>query len=220
MKRIPEPELMDEEEQVRAYAHADFEQPHEMFVGLLRDAFDESELAGHVLDLGCGPADITIRFARAHPRCRLHGVDAGERMLAYGRKAVEAAGLDRRIRLICGHLPEADLPRRAYDGVISNSLLHHLRDPLTLWRTIKRYAGPGAPVFVMDLMRPVSLEDAAALTTRYADGEPPVLRKDFYNSLLAAYSVDEVRSQLAETGLTHLRVEAVSDRHLTVAGRA
>ncbi len=51
-------------------------------------------------------------------------------------------------------------------------------------------------------------------------GSPLSCRQDFFNSLLAAYTVDEVHAQLARTGLGHLQVEAVSDRHLTVAGYA
>ena len=35
MPRTPEPELMDEVEQVQAYAYADFEAPHAQFIELL-----------------------------------------------------------------------------------------------------------------------------------------------------------------------------------------
>lgn len=41
----------------------------------------------------------------------------------------------------------------------------------------------------------------------------------FFNSLLAAFRMDEIRAQLAESGLAHLRVEQVSDRHVAVWGR-
>ena len=34
MERIPEPDLMSEQEQARAYAEADFSEPHENFVDL------------------------------------------------------------------------------------------------------------------------------------------------------------------------------------------
>ena len=52
---------------------------------------------------------------------------------------------------------------------------------------------------------------------RYSRDEPEVLRRDFYNSLLAAYRPEEVREQLDRAGLKRLRVEAVSDRHWLVA---
>ena len=48
---------------------------------------------------------------------------------------------------------------------------------------------------------------------------PKVLRTDFYNSLLAAYRLDEVEEQLVKGGLEGLRVEVVSDRHFIAFGR-
>ncbi|MCG6936128.1 MAG: class I SAM-dependent methyltransferase, partial [Proteobacteria bacterium] len=73
MKRVPEPELMDEDAQARAYASANFEAPHSQFIELFRETFPDLSPAGMVLDLGCGPADITLRFAQAFPACRLQG---------------------------------------------------------------------------------------------------------------------------------------------------
>lgn len=220
MDRIPEPELMNEEAQARAYAEADFAEPHDHFVALFGECFPGVDPAGWVLDLGCGPGDITLRFARAHPRCHIDGVDGAEAMLALGHEAVEAAGLIDRIRLVHGYLPGAQLPRRRYEAVISNSLLHHLADPHALWAAIIAHAGVRAPVFVMDLMRPASREAAAALADEYAAGEPEVLRRDFHHSLLAAYTPEEVEAQLAAAGLEGLAVRPVSDRHLIVSGYA
>lgn len=217
MERIPEPELMDDAAQARAYAEADFEAPHSRFVELMNAAFGEP-LTGCVLDLGCGPADITLRVARAHPGCELHGVDGAPAMLRLGREAVARCGLEGRVRLLEGYLPGAPLPRKGYDAIISNSLLHHLADPMVLWETIRAVGRPGAAVFVMDLMRPESREQAQRLVDEYARDEPEVLRHDFYHSLLAAYRPEEVESQLARAQLP-LRVAVVSDRHLTISGR-
>ncbi len=219
MERIPEPELMAEDEQARAYALADFAEPHNRFIELFRESFPDETITGRVLDLGCGPADVTLRFARAFPDCCIDGVDGAERMLHYGRIAVAQARLETRVRLIHGYLPGVALPCARYNAVISNSLLHHLRDPMVLWDTIKAYARPGAPVFIMDLMRPESRAQAQALVDQYAANEPEVLRHDFFNSLLAAYRIDELAGQLAHAGLTHFTVHAASDRHLTISGR-
>jgi hypothetical protein len=102
--------------------------------------------------------------------------------------------------------------------VISNSLLHHLRDPHALWSTLAHAAAPGAAVYVMDLMRPASRAAARSLVAAHAGGEPAVLVRDFYHSLLAAYTPAEVRTQLVRAGLSRLKVEAVSDRHLIAWG--
>ena len=91
MDRISEPELMDDVEQARAYAAADFSEPHQAFVEHFRQRFADCN-PKQVLDLGCGPADISIRFARAYPQCTLTGVDGAAAMLALGRDAVSAGG--------------------------------------------------------------------------------------------------------------------------------
>lgn len=220
MKRIPEPELMEDQAQARAYAEADFEEPHSMFVRLWEEWHGSDDLTGDIVDLGCGPADITVRFAERYPLVTIDGVDGSRAMLDCARERIRARGVESRIRLIHGLLPDAGLPPAHYDAVISNSLLHHLEHPDVLWRTIRACARPGAPVFVMDLMRPETRADAEALAERYAADAPPVLRHDFFHSLLAAWRPDEVRAQLMDAGLSGFEVHTVSDRHFIVRGQA
>ncbi len=219
MERTLEPELMEEDDQARAYAMADFEEPHALVVSLLLARVGALPPWGVALDLGCGPADITLRTARALPGWRVDGVDGSPAMLRFGEAALAASGLGARVRLVLGRLPDEALPEPAYDLVFSNSLMHHLPDPDLIWGAVRRHARPGAPVFVMDLMRPDSAEAAAAMVERYAGGEPEVLQRDFYASLCAALRPDEVRESLGRAGL-QLTVEAVSDRHLIAWGRA
>lgn len=208
---------MNEPEQARAYAEADFSTPHDAFVAHFRQRFP-GFASGAAIDLGCGPADVTMRFARAYPEATILGLDGAQAMLDLGRKAVEAEGLGQRLTLRQCRLPDTGLPARAFDAVISNSLLHHLDDPAVLWQTVRHVARRDAALLVMDLMRPASPAEAENLTQRYAADAPPVLQRDFHHSLLAAYRPDEVRQQLDAAGLEQLRVEAVSDRHLLVWG--
>ncbi|MFO8153698.1 class I SAM-dependent methyltransferase [Thioalkalivibrio sp.] len=218
MERRPEPELMLGEDQARAYAEADFSEPHEHFVDLFAERFPEP-VSGTVLDLGCGPGDVSLRFAARYPACLVDGIDGSPAMLAAGAETRRRHPAGPRVRLGPGLLPAACGPAAPYDTIISNSLLHHLHDPRVLWAVILRDGAPGARVFVMDLCRPDTPERAAALVAAHAEGEPEVLRRDFERSLYAAFTPDEVRGQLREAGLDALRVEQVSDRHLLVWGR-
>ena len=218
MKRTLEPELMLHPEQALAYARADFEDAHGRFVALFGKAFEGREVSGYALDLGCGPADISLRFARSYPSCTVHGLDGSPAMLNLGREAVVAGGLQHRVTLIEGRLPEARLPRPSYDLVISNSLLHHLPEVSVAWEFIAGWAQPGAPVFLMDLFRPRSDGEARDLVRRYADGEPSVLQRDFLHSLRAAYLPEEIEAGLRRVGWKDFRVEPVTDRHMIVYG--
>ena len=218
LSRTPEPELMNEAEQALAYAHADFSVPHNQFIDLFRSGFANLAVDGAVLDVGCGPADVTLRFAKAYPDCRIDGVDGAPAMLALGRASIEVAGLSRRINLIEGYLPGAILPRSHYDVILSNSLLHHLADPQVLWEAIRRYGKPRAAVFIMDLRRPDTSKEIETLVRQHAAGEPPILQRDFHHSLHAAYRPEEVRQQINQAGLEALTVTAIGDRHLIIHG--
>jgi trans-aconitate methyltransferase len=218
MKRIPEPELMNEAEQARAYAQADFTEPHDRCIELLKNALPHLSPTGAALDLGCGPADITLRLARALPNWTIDGLDGSPAMLSYGYTAVRQANLTGQITLREAYLPQGEAPQDRYDLIFSNSLLHHLANPMVLWQSIHRWAKPNAAIFVMDLMRPDSVQAAAQVVAQNAANEPEILQRDFYNSLLAAYRIDEIQAQLQEAQLEYLEMQVVSDRHFILWG--
>lgn len=217
MARVLEPEIMDDGEQVEAYAKADFSTSNQWFVDQLVERY--ALRLRSVLDVGCGPADIPIRLARSVPSARVTAVDASSSMIAAARRAVDEAGCVDRVELRQAYLPGLPFPRHSFDAVISNSLLHHLPEPLPFWREVVQLARPGAAVFVMDLFRPDSADRAREIVESVSADEHPVLKKDFYHSLLAAFTLDEVKQQLADAGLPQLRAEIVSERHWLVSGQ-
>lgn len=216
MRRIPEPELMEDEAQAVAYAAADFSTSDRALVDAFLDAF--GAIAGTVLDLGCGPGNIALLLAEALPEARVIGVDGSEAMLRIARARAQDHPAAARLRFLRATLPAADLPRA--EAVVSNSLLHHLHRPAVLWEAVRACAAPGAPVLVGDLRRPPTLAAARAIVAATAVDAPPVLQRDFFASLCAAFEVDEVRAQLDAAGLDALRVAEVGERHLRVWGRA
>jgi cyclopropane fatty-acyl-phospholipid synthase-like methyltransferase len=216
MPRVLEPELMEDPAQVQAYAAADFSQENQGFVDCFRDYFPDFT-EGHLLDLGCGPGDIPIRFARAVPGCRITAVDASAPMVRLAEETVQQAGLSDRITFRCERFQDLAGVSVA-DAAISNSLLHHVPNPLQFWHKLRLVVKPGSPVLVMDLLRPESPEEAQATVDRYASGAPDILRRDFYNSLLAAFTEDEIAAQLAQMNLTRLLIDVPDDRHWVVGG--
>src|ERR1051325_2261087 len=97
MKRTVEPELMSAEEQARAYAQADFEAAHSSYPELFAQKFPRRPKKAVVLDLGCGPCDVTIRFAKANPGYTFHAVDGSVAMLKFAEAAIAAQRLSHRI---------------------------------------------------------------------------------------------------------------------------
>jgi 2-polyprenyl-3-methyl-5-hydroxy-6-metoxy-1,4-benzoquinol methylase len=211
---------MDTPEQAAAYSEGDFSEAHQWFADEVARRFPElREGTGVLVDLGCGPADVTVRLARACPGWTITGIDGATEMLRLGHARLAREGLADRISLEARHLGRDSLLGRRFDALVSNSLLHHLADPQVLWAPVAACLPPGAPIAVMDLRRPAGAAELDELVARYTTSEPPVLQDDFRNSLHAAYRPDEVTDQLQAAGLGHLAVEVVSDRHLLVTGR-
>ncbi len=208
---------MDGEEQALVYANADFAEENQGFVDRFLELYPDVR-EGLVLDLGCGPADIPIRLLRSRPTLRVTGVDASGPMIHLAEEAICRAGLQDQIQLICERLQDLQVDQPA-DAVISNSLVHHVPNPLQFWYAVKSLAKPGAPVLVMDLLRPETTEEAQALVEQYAADEPEQLRHDFYHSLLSAFTEDEVAAHLAEMNMSRLLIDVPDDRHWLVSGR-
>ncbi len=215
MDRILEPEVMDDEQQAAAYAKADFSSSNQMFVDGLIGAYDPKLRV--VLDIGCGPGDIPIRLVQAKSSVYVIAVDASEAMVRLAGDAVERAGLERRVRIIEGRIPGLDVRRGGFDAIVSKDLLHHLPDPMVFWEEVKCLGRAGTAVYVMDLFRPETEQAAQAIVESVSGGESEILKSDFYHSLRAAFTPDEIRDQLREAGLG-FEVEVVSERHMRIKG--
>jgi ubiquinone/menaquinone biosynthesis C-methylase UbiE len=203
---------MDLEEEAAAYAEADFEEVNEAFVeDLLEVAGDATAIS--IVDLGCGPGDIPRRIREARPAWRVVAVDASRPMLRLGRSAAPE------VRFVQADAKALPFPSATFDLVLSNSILHHVSDPVVFWRAAVAAARPGGLLFVRDLMRPDSPESAQDLVDIYAETASPLLRESFFRSLLAAYTLGEVRHQLKTAGISGMTVRAASDRHVDVFGR-
>jgi trans-aconitate 2-methyltransferase len=230
MERICEPELMDDPHQAYAYGAADFGASDRAFTDLILALLagrSSSSPAGSILDLGCGPGNITFLLAEALPHTPVLGVDGAGAMLSL---AAERQGQAPE-RWANVHFHQALLPLNAavlaslpaplappYDLIVSNSLLHHLHDPAVLWRTVRALGAPGALVVVRDLRRPPHPRALEELVAHHAAAFPPVLRRDYANSLAAAFRPEEVEAQLVAAGLGRWQVSPVDAVYLDVVG--
>jgi len=218
MKRLPEPESMDGCDEAKAYEQADFAEVNQAF------ADRTIELAWHLkrakgADLGTGPADIPMRLVRARPDWRVVAVDAAAAMLALAREHLSTEMAAGSIDLVLADAKKLPFADNSFDFVVSNSIIHHLDQPEDLWSEVKRIARSGAVIFFRDLSRPDSPDAAAQIVERYSAEESDLLKKLFFDSLLASYTPAEVGRQLASVGLTGVTVTMSTDRHWDVVGQ-
>lgn len=217
MERILEPEYMDTPEEAEGYDAMDHAEANRSFVEAFLAARGARELL-HVADLGTGPGDIPILLAQQLPQAKVVGIDAAATMLALAKDKVAAAGLQDRIDLSQADVKALPAPDRHYQAVISNTILHHIPEPLGFLREAWRVCAEGGLLFIRDLYRPPTEDDARALVHRYAAEGTEQQQKLFFDSLHAALTLEEIRDVAEAAGLpsAHTHIEMTSDRHYTI----
>lgn len=209
LSRVLEPEYMDTEEEATEYDHMD----HSGVNRALVDRFLELGGGGLVLDVGTGPAHVPVELAVRAAGTRVVAIDAAQHMLRIGREHVRRNHLAQRVALLCSDAKRLPFPDRVFDAVLSNSIVHHLPDPVSAFREIARVVKPGGAVLLRDLARPRDAHELDAQVRQYAAGANERQRRLFRDSLHAAFTVGEVRELLARAGLGDLAVAKSSDRH-------
>ena len=219
LPRVLESEVMDTAEEAAEYNAMDHSTVNRSFVEDWQRAWTAFFMPTgptQVLDVGTGTALIPIEFCRHTDLVHIVGVDLAEEMLLLAKRNVEAAELEARIAL--EKMDAKGLPFRdgQFDSVVSNSIIHHIPDPLVSLQEMIRVLRPGGMLFVRDLFRPDSEEIVETLVRRHAGTETPRQQQLFRQSFHAALTVPEVEILLAEAGLSPSSVAMTSDRHWTI----
>ena len=213
LPRILEPEVMDSPEEAADYDAMDHSAVNRAFAADFLAGYHE----GRALDVGTGTAQIPIEICRLDATITLDAVDAAQHMLRLARRNLAAAHLEPRITLHLAraqHLPFADA---SFAAVLSNSLVHHLPEPLPVLAEMVRVTAPRGWLFVRDLLRPADEASLDSLVHQYAAGANEHGRQMFRDSLHAALTLDEVRALVGQLGFDPAQVRQTSDRHWTWA---
>ena len=218
LERTPEPEVMSEEDEVSAYASAASQEHLEAldntFVEQVRLlAPPEGELPRLLLDVGCGPGNIALKIAQRCPGLSVVGLDYSLNMVQEARRSAAEAGVESRTLFQQGSAAELPFADGTFDIVISNSVLHHLADPLKVFREMLRVAKPEGTILVRDLCRPSRL--AYPWHVRwYGRHYSGLMRKLFEDSVRAAYTPDELAGLLGRCGMSSARIFVQKRSHM------
>jgi ubiquinone/menaquinone biosynthesis C-methylase UbiE len=230
LSRVLEPEIMDTESEAISYNAMDHSAVNEKFVtDLLAEIAqrtppktrsrlmpaDDEAASLDVLDLGTGTALIVVEFCNRLTECRVMAADAAAAMLDVAHYNLEVAGLMQRVQLDQIDAKQLHYSDGQFGIVMSNSLIHHIPEPLVVLREAIRVTQPGGILFFRDLLRPDSSEQLTHLVETYAGQETEFSQRMFAESLHAALSLDEIRGLVTSLGFAPETVQQTSDRHWT-----
>jgi ubiquinone/menaquinone biosynthesis C-methylase UbiE len=216
LPRILEPEVMDSLDEARDYDSMDHFRVNEIFVD---DFFALEHFPDEVLDVGVGTARIPIGLCKRHKKIRVVGIDLAVSMLQIAEVNVELANLRERILLDRQDAKRLTFDNHRFGAVISNSIVHHIPEPLQVLTESIRVLKPGGLLFFRDLLRPQNNLLVEQLVETYAADEDEHARQMFEASLRAALSLEEILDFVTSLGFAAETVRATSDRHWTWSAR-
>lgn len=220
LDRVLEPEVMDSADEARDYNNMDHSTVNDVFTDdLIAYADSVNVEIKDVLDLGTGTALIPIMLCGKVESCRVMAVDMAIHMLDLARYNVEAEGVSERVTLAKVDAKSMGFDDGMFDVAISNSIVHHIPNPIECLREAVRVTDSGGLLFVRDLMRPESDEQVRQLVELYTGQENAHSQQMFDDSLRAALSLEEIRSIVVELGFDEESVQATTDRHWTWAAK-
>ena len=229
MERIPEPELMEKKEQVISYDEADFIEGEINLINqishyLLRKniSLNEKDL---IVDLGCGPGNISERLAIKWPNTEVIGIDGSKEMILrakYNKKISTNQKKLKNLRYICSDIKDIKstnfLIEKEVSLLVSNSLIHHITHLEDFFNTIRNLSSNITINFHKDLRRPLDEKSALALKAQCATKYNEILTNDYYASLRASYTFKELKNFTLENDLSSLDVFEDGEKYLIVYG--
>ncbi|NDU87174.1 MAG: class I SAM-dependent methyltransferase [Ferrovum sp.] len=202
LPRVPEPELvMDDRTQNEAFDLVGREDGLLAFVNLYHalQIIPLVRQGDSVLDMGCGPANQLVQMARLNPRVHFTGLDASLQMLDFAHNTVCSNKIEN-IKLEVGDMTTLKrFEDASFDCVVSTMSLHHLRDLTELshtMRAVQRVLKPGGSLYFVDFGRLKRTSTQRFFSEDRRDCQPDKFTRDYFNSLRAAFSVEELTREL------------------------
>jgi ubiquinone/menaquinone biosynthesis C-methylase UbiE len=210
MDRHPEPEVMNAADDVSAYASAVAQQHLDALDNTFVDqvlslAPTGIELAGFLLDVGCGPGNIALKLARRCPRLAVVGLDRSRIMVETAHTAAAGLELENRVAFQQASADRLPFSGGAFDFVLCNSVLHHLSDPARVLGEMLRVKKPDGAILLRDLRRPSRL--AYPWHVRwYGRHYSGIMKRLFEDSVRAAYTPEELADLLGRSGFSEAHI--------------
>lgn len=218
LQRILEPEVMDTLEEACEYDSMDHSQVNEVFCN---DFFAARNLNDgvRILDVGTGTAQIPIAMCKRNSGLKITAIDLAESMLTLGNKNIQTARLEDSITLVQVDSKKMPYPDESFDQVVSNSIIHHIPNPVECFKEMIRVTKKDGLLFIRDLLRPFSLVELQNIVNLHAGDATPKQKQLFTDSLHASLSLAEVREMVKRFGFEAFTVIQSSNRHWTFTAR-
>ena len=200
MERTVEPELMEGQDQVISYAKADFSDGENNLINQINHYLINNNINLNtqelIVDLGCGPGNISEKLSIKWPNANVIGIDGSKEMIRLAelnKKKSSNRSQFKNLSYICADIKNIKASEICLEKnislLVSNSLIHHITYLDDFLNCIKRLSSNLTINFHKDLKRPNDEKLALELKEKCAEKYNEILTNDYYASLRASYNL-------------------------------
>ena len=202
--RIPEGESIDDEpEMTIEELNKEFKKRMGEYRNFAEFILNDLKIKNYskVLEIGPGPAWISIILVKKNPTIHLTGLEISRDMIRIAKKNIKDEDLDTNFTFIQGNAKDMSmLENNSFDAVISHDSLHHWEDPIRVFNEIFRVLKDNGILCIGDGRRDIGL--GAKIIFQIA--KLFISKKISYywkTSIMAGYTESELKEILNQTDL-------------------
>ena len=230
MERTVEPELMEKKDQVDSYAIADFSEGENNLIKQISYYLSKNDInlgeKDLIVDLGCGPGNISEKLSIKWPEAMVVGIDGSKEMILkaeFNKKTSSNRSKLKNLSYICTDIKKLEPSKISLEKnitlLVSNSLIHHITYLDDFFNCVKRLSTNITINFHKDLKRPIDEKSALELKAKCSSKYNDILTNDYYASLKASYTFIELKNFILDNKLTSLEVFEEGDQYLVIYGK-
>ena len=230
MERTVEPELMERKEQVISYAGADFSEGENNLINQINYYLIKNDINLNkgelIVDLGCGPGNISEKLSIQWPKASVIGIDGSKEMIRIAelnKKTSSNCGRLKNLSYICADIKTLKLSdislKKNISLLVSNSLIHHIPYLDDFFNCLEILSSNQTINFHKDLKRPNDEKLALELKEKCAEKYNDILTNDYYASLKASYTAKELNNFIFKSKFSSLEVFEEGNQYLVIYGK-
>ena len=222
-KRIPEEINYDKETATEFMKITNFNNARLLGQTTAVSALNINGSNGKFVEIGCGPAKISIYLAEMlrqnnikESDVEIIAVDKCQMMTELAKENIEKFGLSDYITVVKASAHDLPFPSNSVDCIVMQDTLHEISDPVQALREINRTIKTDGSYIVRDLRRPPNRLALNAMLCLLAQGYNKLQKGIFRHSLEAGYTGNELCELAKEAGMSDYQIRPVSITHIDI----
>ena len=165
---------------------------------------------GKLLEIGPGPAYVSIEIAKRLPKVEIIGLEISDTMIEIAKKNAKEHEVSEKITLKKGDASKMPLEDSEFDFVITSGSLHHWKKPTQVVDEIYWVLRPGCRALVSDLMKDAPKEKVHDFANKI---DSKLIRWGLKHSFKESYTARQIEQMIKST---HFREIEITEEEISM----